>query len=228
MRGPEVTIGVNESTYVGRTQVTVEQTKTKRKAGVRSAVAVSEAKHVVVAMATGTGVVSATVIASGDALGSTRLTRPDAVVAAAHLGHGDGHDKRIIWAMGANESSVGRAAQGILHRKSEEVDIVAGLLDEKGTATGHEMASAVAEAQERKETVLVVLTSPDGNERRLNTQARKGEVIFDTSLIEKESPEQVHSPSEEKDLEHEVQQAMEGIDDEIASLFERETELVLV
>lgn len=179
-----MTIGVNESTYVGRTRVTVE--KTKKPGGVRSSVATHEASHAVIAMVTGAGVVSATVIPDGDTLGSVRVGRPDATVAAAHFGVGDGHDRMVVRFLGVDEDAASRAAQGILRCNTDKVDAVAGLLDEKGTVSGSEIEAVIKEVDVPRENVIVRFQTPDGNVQRTTVQAVKGEVVFDTSLVNEE------------------------------------------
>ena len=136
----------------------------------------SEADHVIVAIDQDVPVHYAE---ASDEAGVTRLGRADATVAAAHHDRGgDGWDRMVIRRIGGNEGAARRRASLIKTNRAHERDAIAGLLAEKGSATGSEMAAVAAEAREdkakgRKTIVTISVTSPEGRTTSIRRRGRE-------------------------------------------------------
>ena len=180
MRGPEgapSTIRAGETTYIGNTKVSAEQLEPLVKPATGTT-ARAEGAHAFIAIQLGIGVKKATIQSGPGYLGMVEVDRADARVAAAHLGQGDSHDRRVIRWLGADEHSSHTAAKGILASDPEGYDAVTTLLEKKRTVNGHQIKEAIHEAKERKEYVLVVFRTPEGRVFKKKTKTINGEAII--------------------------------------------------
>ncbi len=187
MRGPEGApsfspVSVGETKYFGNIEVFSKQLEKKVKPATGT-VARAEGAHAFIAVKKGIEVEMATINSGPGFLGAVRVATPDPDVAAAHLGTGDSHNRRVIRALRANENASHRNAQRILASDPDGYDAVTSLLEEERTVTGHRIREAMDEAKKRKETVLVTIITQDGKVHETKEQSIKGIVVFDAKLI---------------------------------------------
>ncbi len=187
MPGPEVRIGINETQYLGKIKVTAEVEKKEKV--IPSSVARHEAKHAVAAEFNGTRVISATIIPGPGYLGLTRLSRPDAIAAAApHAtgSSGTSHDMRIVGLMGHDAAAVSSAARAIIDKNHEQVEAVATILEEKGTVTGSEIQYAIRDAEKKEDRVKIIVENLEDGDRTTETAtATKGIVVFRSEWVKR-------------------------------------------
>ena len=142
-------------------------------------VAKHEAAHVVAAGK----IVSATIIPSGDALGTTQPVKMTAQAAAAAeaLGcSGTGHDMFITeHVLGVGPSVAKSAARSALSGKSEEMYEVATLLQERRTIGQSDVDEARQNVKDRNQgifPIVVEIIIPDGRTRSITAKSFHGEI----------------------------------------------------
>jgi hypothetical protein len=133
---------------------------------------------------------SATIIPSGDALGSTtpEVMTPAAAAAAAADGHGGtGWDKFLTERiLGLSFASAKAAARAALSGKGLEKEEVAIALEEKGTIGQSDVDEAYEKASNRRNGIIDVFIEVediDGNKNAFHTETLHGEVQIPTNLI---------------------------------------------
>ena len=183
MRSPEIAIRMNVSQILENgIRVTAVKTKEMKEPEIiPGKTANHEARHAVAARRNGTGVESATIIPGPGYLGMTKLSKFDAIAAAAAHAHGDsgtGHDLSIIRASGISESAAINGARSTLSGAEKEVYAVASLLEKKGTLSGSEIDTAMV-GSEKNETSMasIFINMPDGREEKRKVEA-SGETIM--------------------------------------------------
>lgn len=189
MRGLEATIGINESRYFGdHLKVSTEKIAPKKTVP-KSAVSVHEAKHAVAAWVNGTAVESMTIEPGPGYLGMTKLSRPDAVAAAApHATGSDGtsHDVYLIGLMGRDVQAASNAARDIISANQDKVMALAELLEEKRTVDGFSIEHTLRELDNKKDKVKITVEDLVNNERHTEEGfAKRGIVIFDAKKLQK-------------------------------------------
>ena len=142
-------------------------------------VAKHEAAHVVAAGK----IVSATIIPSGDALGTTQPVKMTAAAAAAAeaLGcNGTGHDMFITeHVLGVDPSVAKSAARSALSGKSEEMYEVATLLQERRTIGQSDVDEARQNVKDRNQGIFpieVEIITPDGQRRSITARSFRNEI----------------------------------------------------
>jgi len=142
-------------------------------------VAIHESAHVVAAGK----IVSATIIPSGDALGTTQPVEMTAAAAAAAeaLGcSGTGHDMFITeHVLGVDPSAAKSAARSVLSGKSEEMYEVATLLQERGTIGQADVEEARENVKNKNQGIFsieVEIKPPQGKVITYMTESFKGEI----------------------------------------------------
>ena len=158
---------------------TVSARKVEVKRPIPGSVAKHESAHVVAAGK----IVSATIIPSGDALGTTQPVKMTAVaaVAAEALGHdGTGWDMFLTEHILRVDPSVAKsAAQSALSGKSEEMYEVATLLQERSTIGQSDVEEARRNVKKRNQGIFpieVEIVTPDGRRRSITTKSFRNEI----------------------------------------------------
>src|SRR3989344_3284954 len=164
-------------TFEGGTTVSARKVEIKRP--IPGSVAKHESAHVVAAGK----IVSATIIPSGDALGTTQPVKMTAQAAAAAeaLGcSGTGHDMFITeYVLGVDPGVAKSAARSALSGKSEEMYEVATLLQERSTIGQSDVEEARQNVKNRNKGIFpieVEIITPDGQTRTYTTESFKGEI----------------------------------------------------
>ncbi|OGM11861.1 hypothetical protein A2Z22_01410 [Candidatus Woesebacteria bacterium RBG_16_34_12] len=148
-------------------------------------VAEHEAAHVVAAGE----IISASIIPTGDALGTTRPVKMTAVAAAAAaaLGYdGTGWDLFLTeYVLGVDPNSAKEAARSVLSGKGEEIEEVATLLQERGTIDQTDVNEAEQNIIDRKEGVfpVEVTINRSGILYSFTTTTFHGEIVFSSDSI---------------------------------------------
>lgn len=142
-------------------------------------VAMHEATHVVAAGR----IVSATIIPSGDALGTTQPVKMTAAAAAAPeaLGHdGTGWDMYITeHVLGVDPNVAKSAARSALSGREEELHEVATLLQERSTIGQSDVEEARQNVSDRNQGIFpieVEIITNDGQRRRITTRSFRNEI----------------------------------------------------
>ena len=137
-----------------------------------------EAEHAVVAIKNGTSVIEASVIPEGNSLGHVKLGSFDPVAASTSKGRrGNGHDKHIVESAGHSFESNGNAAHGIIGRNKRAVRAVASALSRKKHLTGGQIQEIINRA-EGGEKIRIHIFTPDGKEKILTKEMRRGEKML--------------------------------------------------
>lgn len=159
------------------TIVNVRKVEGKRK--IPGSTAQHEAAHVVAAGE----IVHATIIPSGDALGTTQPVRMTAAAAAAAdaMGYdGTGWDMFLTeHFLGVDAGTARSAARAALSGKQEEMWEVATILQEQKTIGQPEVRQAWQNVYERRQGIFpikVEIITPDGKVKALNTKSFRNEV----------------------------------------------------
>ena len=172
-------------TFEDGTAVSVRKVEVKRP--IPGPVAEHESAHVVAAGK----IVSATIIPSGDALGTTQPVKMTAQAAAAAeaLGcSGTGHDMFITeHVLGVDPSVAKSAARSALSGKSEEMYEVATLLQERSTIGQADVEEARENVKKRNQGIFPVeveIIAPDGRRQSITAKSFRGEIsIADLSKL---------------------------------------------
>jgi hypothetical protein len=161
-------------------------TYTENGASVFVLTSLHEALHIITAENNGTSVESATIVKSGNALGSTQLSRPDA--ASAMAAHAHGHsgtswDVYITTRMGVNTQTASSTAVAIVNENYHQLNPVAVALEENRTMSGTEIRSVIREADEDKKygpkiKVDVYIKNQEGLELKFKQESRGHENII--------------------------------------------------
>ena len=172
-------------TFEGGTTVSARKVEIKRP--IPGSVAKHESAHVVAAGK----IVSATIIPSGDALGTTQPVKMTAQAAAAAeaLGcSGTGHDMFIAeHVLGVDPNVAKSAARSALSGKSEEMYEVATLLQERRTIGQSDVEEARQNVKDRNKGIFPVeveIITPDARRRSIIAKSFHGEIsIADLSKL---------------------------------------------
>ena len=142
-------------------------------------VAEHEAAHVVAAGR----IVSATILPSGDALGTTQPVKMTAAAAAAPeaLGHdGTGWDMYITeHVLGVDPNVAKSAARSALSGRGEELYEVATLLQERSSIGQSDVEEARQNVKDRNQGIFpirVEILTPDGQRRRVTAKSFRNEI----------------------------------------------------
>lgn len=154
-----------------------QKVETKRPIPLRTAK--HEAAHVV---ASGE-IIEATIIPSGDALGTTQPKKMTAAAAAAAeaMGHsGTGHDMMLVkHYLGVSPEVAISAAKSALQGKEEEMKEVATLLEERRTIGQRDVEEARENVKNRAQGIFPIqieIITADGNKKQIETKSYKGEI----------------------------------------------------
>ena len=171
------TTASTERTFEDGTTVSARKVEAKRPTP--GPVAQHEATHVIAAGK----IVSATIIPSGDALGTTQPVKMTAAAAAA--AEASGHDG-TGWDMYLTEHILGvdpgvakSAARIALSGKEEELQEVATMLQERGTIGQTDVKQARQNVSDRNQGIFpieVEIITPDGQRRSITTKSFRNEI----------------------------------------------------
>lgn len=179
MARAEMSIGIGETKYEGKTKFTVVSKDKEVSNVVASSTAIHEAKHAVIALKRGRKVRLATIIPGPGYNGMVQLDAHDSVAAAAPHAtgcSGGSFDLSTIEATGNSVAAASAAARPMVAENEESIHATAKLIQAHGSVTGDQIAKVI-DLTERKRVEVIV--SDEGKEEKFDEVAAKdGIVIF--------------------------------------------------
>ena len=201
MGSPEFSIGVNTTSFIEGSKVTVVSKVSRQPRSFSSkSTAGHEALHVTAAIKNGTPVESASIVPGPGYRGITKLSKPDVYAAAASFAFGAdgtgevglGGDKHAVWSMGHNLNSAASGARSLLAGEDDLIGEIAGMLEERKTIGGRDIQEAQENVESRRRgEVIVSITNSDGETKTETKAIGRARVVFVSSELIRPPEEKV-------------------------------------
>lgn len=135
-----------------------------------------ESEHAVVAESLGVTVKSLNIVSPDE--GFVELSEGNPIVAATHIGDGDGHDRLVVMSFGMDPDQAASIANSHKSRLQDEITEVAKEASINPRMSGYEVREAIKDGRDGRE-VVIYTTQTDGSvvEERRRVKGRFAEVI---------------------------------------------------